>query len=253
VKNYELVLHRVEAELAAGRLRIGGRLPGERALAEQLGISRPSVREAVRVLEAMGVVRTATGSGPESGAVIVAEPVSPLTAVLRLHLATNHLPMGDVVQTRLLLESWSAREAAARELGTGELKVAEELLDRMDDTELSPEEFHLLDAEFHVALSGLAGNVLIAAVMASLRSAIHTYVLAAVPNLPDWGATAVGLRAEHRAILAAVRGGEPERAATLVTAHIRGFYQAAQLAPFGGGEGGAAEAEDDDHTDHQVE
>ena len=117
VKNYELVLHRVEADLAAGRLRIGGRLPGERVLAEQLGISRPSVREAVRVLEAMGVVRTATGSGPEAGAVIVAEPVSPLTAVLRLHLATNHLPMGDVVQTRLLLESWAAREAAERRGG----------------------------------------------------------------------------------------------------------------------------------------
>ncbi|TCC30321.1 FadR family transcriptional regulator [Kribbella speibonae] len=253
MKNYELVLHRVEADLAAGRLRIGGRLPGERALAEQLGISRPSVREAVRVLEAMGVVRTATGSGPEAGAVIVAEPVSPLTAVLRLHLATNHLPMGDVVQTRLLLESWSAREAAARELGAGELKVAEELLDRMDDAGLSPAEFHVLDAEFHVALSGLAGNVLIAAVMTSLRSAIHGYVLAAVPNLPDWEATARGLRSEHRAILAAVRGGEPEQAAELVTAHIRGFYQAAQLAPFGGGEGGAAEAEDDDRADDEVE
>lgn len=253
MKNYELVLHRVEADLAAGRLRIGGRLPGERALAEQLGISRPSVREAVRVLEAMGVVRTATGSGPEAGAVIVAEPVSPLTAVLRLHLATNHLPMGDVVQTRLLLESWSAREAAARELGAGELKVAEELLDRMDDAGLSPEEFHVLDAEFHVALSGLAGNVLIAAVMTSLRSAIHGYVLAAVPNLPDWEATARGLRSEHRAILAAVRGGEPEQAAELVTAHIRGFYQAAQLAPFGGGEGGAAEAEDDDRADDEVQ
>jgi GntR family transcriptional repressor for pyruvate dehydrogenase complex len=234
VKNYELVLHRVEADLAAGRLRIGGRLPGERVLAEQLGISRPSVREAVRVLEAMGVVRTATGSGPEAGAVIVAEPVSPLTAVLRLHLATNHLPMADVVQTRLLLESWSAREAAGRELGADELEVAEGLLDRMDDVGLTPEEFHQFDAEFHVALSGLAGNVLIAAVMASLRSAIHGYVLAAVPNLPDWEATAVGLRAEHRAILAAVREREPERAAELVTAHIRGFYQAAQLAPFGG-------------------
>ena len=253
MKNYELVLHRVEADLAAGRLRIGGRLPGERALAEQLGISRPSVREAVRVLEAMGVVRTATGSGPEAGAVIVAEPVSPLTAVLRLHLATNHLPMGDVVQTRLLLESWSAREAAARELEADELKVAEELLDRMDDTALSPEKFHVLDAEFHVALSGLAGNVLIAAVMTSLRSAIHGYVLAAVPNLPDWEATAVGLRAEHRAILAAVRGGEPERAAGLVTAHIRGFYQAAQLATFGGAEGGAAQAQDHDRADDQME
>ena len=229
MKNYELVLHRVEADLAAGPLRIGGRMPGERVLAEHLGISRPSVREAVRVLEAMGVVRTATGSGPEAGAVIVAEPVSPLTAVLRLHLATNHLPMGDVVQTRVLLESWSAREAAGREVAAGELKVAEELLDRMDVAGLSPEEFHLLDAEFHVALSGLAGNVLIAAVMASLRSAIHGYVLAAVPNLPDWEATAVGLRAEHRAIVEAVRGGEPDRAAELVTAHIRGFYEAAQL------------------------
>lgn len=229
MKNYELVLHRVEAELAAGRLRIGERLPGERALAEQLGISRPSVREAVRVLEAMGVVRTATGSGPEAGAVIVAEPVSPLTAVLRLHLATNHLPMGDVVQTRILLESWAAREAAGRRVETGELKLAEDLLDQMDAPGLSPEEFHLLDAEFHVALSGLAGNVLIAAVMASLRSAIHGYVLAAVPDLPDWEATAVGLRSEHRAILQAIRAGAPDDAADLVTAHIRGFYQAARL------------------------
>ncbi len=229
MKNYELVLHRVEAELAAGRLRIGERLPGERVLAEQLGISRPSVREAVRVLEAMGVVRTATGSGPEAGAVIVAEPVSPLTAVLRLHLATNHLPMGDVVQTRILLESWAAREAAGRQMEAGELKLAEDLLDQMDAPGMSPEEFHLLDAEFHVALSGLAGNVLIAAVMASLRSAIHGYVLAAVPNLPDWEATTIGLRAEHRAILKAIRAGEPDAAADLITAHIRGFYQAARL------------------------
>ncbi|MGW6281548.1 FadR/GntR family transcriptional regulator [Kribbella sp. NPDC055071] len=229
MKNYEVVLHRVEADLAAGRLRIGGRLPGERVLAEQLGISRPSVREAVRVLEAMGVVRTATGSGPEAGAVIVAEPVSPLTAVLRLHLATNHLPMGDVVQTRILLESWSAHEAAGRDVAADELEAAEELLDRMDVAGLSPEEFHLLDAEFHVALSVLAGNVLIAAVMTSLRSAIHEYVLAAVPNLPDWEATAVRLRAEHRGIVTAIRTGEPDRAAELVAAHIRGFYQAAQL------------------------
>ncbi|MEV0288280.1 MULTISPECIES: FCD domain-containing protein [unclassified Kribbella] len=253
MKNYELVLHRVEAELAAGRLRIGERLPGERVLAEQLGISRPSVREAVRVLEAMGVVRTATGSGPEAGAVIVAEPVSPLTAVLRLHLATNHLPMADVVQTRILLESWAAREAAGRQAAAGELKLAEDLLDQMDTEGLSPEEFHLLDAEFHVALSGLAGNVLIAAVMASLRSAIHGYVLAAVPNLPDWEATAVGLRAEHRAILKAIRAGEQGAAADLVTAHIKNFYEAAALAPFGGGESRTAQAGDDGGADDEVQ
>ncbi|WP_020390716.1 FadR/GntR family transcriptional regulator [Kribbella catacumbae] len=229
MKNYELVLNRVEADLAAGRLRLGGRLPGERSLAEQLGISRPSVREAVRVLEAMGVVRTATGSGPDAGAVIVAEPASPLTALLRLHLATNHLPMGDIVQTRVLLESWTAREAAQNQAGGEQLVVAEGLLDRMDEPGLTPEEFHLLDAEFHVALSALAGNVLIAAVMSSLRTAIHSYVLAAVPNLADWDATAVGLRAEHRSIVAAIRAGQGDEAAALITAHIEGFYRAAQL------------------------
>ncbi|MGC4938386.1 FadR/GntR family transcriptional regulator [Kribbella sp. DT2] len=232
MKNYELVLQQVEADLAAGRLRLGGRLPGERALAEQLGISRPSVREAVRVLEALGVVRTATGSGPEAGAVIVAEPSAPLTALLRLHLATSHLPMGDIVQTRVLLESWSAREAADQ-LAGGErlekLEIAEELLRRMDAGGLSPEEFHLLDAEFHVALAGLAGNVLIAAVMGSLRSAIHGYVLAAVPNLPDWDATVVGLRAEHHGIVGAIRDGRGEDAARLVTEHIEGFYRSARL------------------------
>jgi GntR family transcriptional repressor for pyruvate dehydrogenase complex len=229
VKNYELVLSRVEADLAAGRLRIGGRLPGERALAEQLGISRPSVREAIRVLEAMGVVRTASGLGPDAGAVIVAEPVSPLTSLLRLHLATNHLPMGDIVQTRVLLESWAAREAAGRIPRADELAAAEELLDLMEDPALTPERFHLLDAEFHVALAALAGNVLIAAVMSSLRSAIHSYVLAAVPNLTDWEATAAGLRAEHRSIVAAIRAGRPDEASDCVVAHIQGFYRAAQL------------------------
>lgn len=229
MKNYELVLSQVEADLAAGRLRLGGRLPGERALAEQLGISRPSVREAIRVLEALGVIRTAVGSGPDAGAVIVADPSSPMTSLLRLHLATNHLPIRDIVQTRVLLESWAAREAATRTDNEPGLKAADALLDRMDDLSISPEDFHLLDAEFHVALSGLAGNILIAAVMASLRSAIHGYVLAAVPNLPDWEATAVGLRAEHRAIITAIRAGDPTRAATEVTNHIEGFYRATRL------------------------
>jgi GntR family transcriptional repressor for pyruvate dehydrogenase complex len=229
VKNYELVLSRVEADLAAGRLRLGGRLPGERTLAEQLGISRPSVREAIRVLEAMGVVRTATGSGPDAGAVIVAEPASPLTSLLRLHLATNHLPMGDIVQTRVLLESWAAREAASRRPREDELATAQELLETMDGPDLTPGRFHLLDAEFHVALSALAGNVLIAAVMSSLRSAIHGYVLAAVPNLPNWEATAVRLRAEHGFILAAIQAGRPEQASALIVDHIEGFYRAAQL------------------------
>lgn len=228
MKTYELVLQRVEADLAAGRLRPGDRLPGERALAAELEVSRPSVREAIRVLEAMGVVRTAVGSGPDAGAVIVTEPSPPLTAILRLHLATQHLPMGDIVRTRVLLESWAVREAADA-AGPLDLGPATALLDEMDDPGLTPERFHRLDAEFHVALAALAGNALVSTFMSSLREAIHGYVLEAAAQLPDWDRVAGELRREHRAVLAAVAAGEPDRAADLVTAHIDGFYRIARV------------------------
>lgn len=228
MKTYELVLRQIEADLAAGRLRLGDRLPGERAMAGLLGVSRPSVREAIRVLEAMGVVRTAAGSGPEAGAVIVAEPASPLTATLRLHLATSHLPMGDIVQTRVLLESWAVREAAGR-AQPEQLAAAGQLLEAMDDADLPRERFHLLDAEFHVALAALAGNVLVSTIMASLREAIHGYVVAAAADLPDWENTADALRHQHRAVLAAIAAGDGERAASLVAEHIEGFYRDARL------------------------
>ncbi|PZF85333.1 FadR/GntR family transcriptional regulator [Jiangella anatolica] len=229
MRTHELVLRQVEADLAAGRLRLGDRLPGERALAGQLGISRPSVREAIRVLEAMGVVRTAVGSGPDAGAVIVADPASPLTATLRLHLATSHLPMGDIVQTRVLLESWAVREAAGR-ASPSQVAAAQQLLDAMDDPELPRERFHLLDAEFHVALAALAGNVLVSTIMASLREAIHGYVIAAVPTMAEWSPIATLLRSQHQAVLDAVAAGDGELAARLVADHIEGFYRTSRLA-----------------------
>jgi len=218
----DLVLRHVEDELASGRLRVGDRLPGERTLGSQLGISRASVREGIRVLEAMGVIRTAVGSGPDAGAVVVADTAAGITSALRLHLASSALPVADVVGTRLLLETWAVREAARRR-DEPPLEAAQALLDAMDGTE-AVEEFLRLDAEFHVTLSRAAGNAVIAAIMTSLRGAIHGYVLAAAPG--DWAPMARRLRRQHRNVLAAVRVGDGDRAARLVARHIEGFYRA---------------------------
>ena len=76
MRTHQVVLAHIEDDLTAGRIRLGDRLPGERALAERLGVSRPSVREAIKILEALGVIRTATGSGPEAGATVVADPAA---------------------------------------------------------------------------------------------------------------------------------------------------------------------------------
>ncbi|BBY19653.1 FadR/GntR family transcriptional regulator [Mycolicibacterium litorale] len=222
MRAHELVLHRIERDLAEGVLAVGDRLPGERVLAGDLAVSRSSVREAIRVLEAMGVVRTAVGSGPEAGAIVVADPISSIGAALRLHTATKHLPIADLVETRILLESWALREAADRR-PRPDLTAVDGCLDAMDDATLGPEQFLRLDAAFHVAMSELAGNVVVAAMMAALRDSIHGYVLAGVPLLDDWPAVAATLRREHRAIVAAVRRGHGIRAGELVCAHIRGY------------------------------
>ena len=112
MRTHQLVLGWIEEQLRAGSLAIGQRLPGERALAEQFGLSRTSVREAIRVLEALGVARSGVGSGPESGTTIIADPSTALGSALRLHVASSHLPVADMVQTRIMIESWACLHAA---------------------------------------------------------------------------------------------------------------------------------------------
>ncbi len=79
MKAHEVVMTWVTDELSSGRLRIGDRLPGERALAETLGVSRASLREALRVLEALGAIRSSTGSGPNAGTIVTAAPEQALS------------------------------------------------------------------------------------------------------------------------------------------------------------------------------
>ncbi|WP_026555981.1 FadR/GntR family transcriptional regulator [Arthrobacter sp. 35W] len=227
MRTHQLVLAWIEEQLAGGALTVGGRLPPERALATQLAVSRASVREAIRILEAMGVVRSGVGSGPDAGTVITADPTAALGSALRLHVATSHFPVADIVQTRVLLESWSVAHAAARGQAP-ELDAAAALLERMDAC-ADADEFLALDAAFHVELAKAAGNAVVGAMMGSLRAAIQGYASSLTANLPDWDATSARLQGEHRGILEAIRAGDGARAGTLVGAHIEGYYREAGM------------------------
>ena len=220
-------MRHIEAQLEAGDLAVGMRLPGERLLAEELGVSRSSVREALQVLGAMGVVRRSTGSGAESGAILVAEPAEGLNNALRLHVATRAFDVAQVVETRVLLESWAV--AAAARAG-GELSEINGLLDRMDAPEIAVEEFLHLDAELHVAMAALSRNAVVGQIMTSLRGAIESYVLGSVPKVGDWPQQLDKLRLEHRAVVAAISAGDPDLAAERVTQHINEFYERSGLA-----------------------
>ncbi|MCU1517807.1 MAG: transcriptional regulator, GntR family [Pseudarthrobacter sp.] len=226
MRTHQLVLHWIEGQLSEGRLAVGGRLPAERTLAEQLQVSRTSVREAIRILEAMGVVRAGVGSGPEAGTVVISDPTAALGSALRLHVATQHLPVADIVQTRVLLESWAASHARP---DSPELAAAADLLAEMDADGMAVDDFLALDVRFHLALADAAGNAVVSAMMGSLRESITGYASRLTGNLPDWGETALRLRAEHHGILAAIRNDDGGLAAKLVAAHIEGYYEEAGL------------------------
>jgi GntR family transcriptional regulator, transcriptional repressor for pyruvate dehydrogenase complex len=219
---WQSVLAHIEAALLDGTLVPGDHLPPERSLAAELGVGRSSVREAVRVLEAMGLVRTQTGSGPSAGAIIVATPHGALGALMRLQVAASGFRVADVVKTRLVLESSVVGDLA--DAGEPALAEASALLDAMDSPDLTAQEFLALDAQFHVSLAAASGNEVITAMMAGLRSAIEGYVQDGLASIDDWDTTADRLRSEHRSITAAVTAGDSLAARARMHAHITGYY-----------------------------
>lgn len=219
---WQVVLARIEADLAAGRLSPGDHIAPERALAAELGVGRSSVREAVRVLEVLGLLRTQTGSGPSSGAVITAAPSDGMSVLMRLQVAAQAFGVEDVVGTRLLLETGVVGELAAA--ADPDLSQADTLLAAMDDDTLTSHEFLALDAQFHLALAEAAGNQVIVATMAGLRTSIESYVRAGAAQLTDWSPVARRLRAEHRAIIGSVRAHHVDDARRQLHDHITGYF-----------------------------
>ncbi|MGC0366097.1 GntR family transcriptional repressor for pyruvate dehydrogenase complex [Rhodococcus sp. 27YEA15] len=219
---WEQVLSHLERRLVSGELVPGRRLPGERILAAELGVSRSSVREALRVMEALGLLKAQTGSGPTAGAMIVARPTGGMAMLIRMQVAAQGFPVSDVVKTRLVLES-EVMHLLASQRPAPDLSAAIELLESMDDPGLSPEEFLILDAHFHLALAHAAGNQVIAAMMTGLRESIESYVLAGAP-VDSWPTTCTRLRHEHRELVDAVTAGNIELARQRIVDHIHGYY-----------------------------
>lgn len=224
VPTYELVLRRIEEQLLSRSLRPGDKLPPERELATMLGASRPAVREALRVLQAQGILRSSVGTGADSGTVVMSAPLGALTRLLKVHLAVASFPLSDVVQARVMLERFSAIGAAAQR-SAATLDKIELILARMEIPDIGVDHFNELDTEFHVAIAESGGNRLIAdltvAIRESIRTDIHTTLLAE----RDWPTVRTRLRSDHRLIFEALRNADGPMAADLLERHIIGFYQ----------------------------
>lgn len=224
-KAYEAVLREVEVGIASGRLRVGDRLPAERDFAAKLGVSRASVREAVRALEAMGVVRSSVGNGPDGGTTLTTGSSEALTRLLRLHIGLSTFPMPDAIEARVMLERWSVR-LAAQSATDDEIAAMRGTLADMAQAGISREAFNVLDTRFHVQIAEAGHNALVADMTTAIRDAMSWWIGHSLRAASDWDEVVVDLRAGHEAILDDIVARRPREAADTIEAHIRTAYAA---------------------------
>lgn len=223
VRAYEQVLIQIEERIRSGQLRPGDRLPGERVLSERLQVSRPSLREALRVLEALEIIVPRRGSQGDAGAVIASEPGEALTNLLRFQIALSSFDMSDVVETRVIVERGAARRAAAR-ASPEHLSEMEHFLEVMANPGLSLPEFNEADTDFHLTVAKASGNRMLANWMQAIRGAVRQEMTTAFDAIDDWRARQAQLVEEHRGIYDAIRDGTGEEAALRIEDHITKFY-----------------------------
>lgn len=223
LRTHEHVLEQIQQQIASGRLSPGDRLPGERELAEYLDVSRAGVREALRVLEAMGVISAGVGSGPSSGSVVTSSGSNALANLLSLHVALSRFGQREVMDVRVQLERWAASEAASRADKTG-MQQLRDIVQRMRRPGIGYVEFNELDTSFHVTLAQISGNTLLADLMGALREVLRREMLVVFEQLADWRSTAEHLAQEHEGLLETIELGDTARAADQIEKHISVFY-----------------------------
>lgn len=220
---FEEILDQLEEAILAGQLSVGDKLPPERELAARLGVSRTSVREALRVLEALGLVDVRRGA--EHGVRLREEPGNAFVDVLRFLIALRHLTEETVLEFRLVLQVWAAGRAAERrddEL-IGQLGG---IVEQMEAKPLDPIQFRSVDIDFHSTLVRGSRNELATLIFEAIRHSTEQMILDALLLERDWDSLRERLTREHRAILSAIEGGDIDASKRLVESHIRGFWAA---------------------------
>jgi GntR family transcriptional regulator, transcriptional repressor for pyruvate dehydrogenase complex len=205
-----------------GRLAPGQRLPSERALSEALGISRPTVREAIRSLQAMHILESRHGAGTFVASLSVEELLGPLQFVLSL--ADGGLE--QLFEVRLLLEPGAAALAAERVTPQALTALRECAARARAETLDDPEAMLRLDTELHERIVRASANPLLEHLWAA-TSALGAESRAYTARLPGILRQTI---AEHQAIVDAIATGDADAAQTAMASHIERIRDTA-LAP----------------------
>ncbi|MET8243034.1 FadR/GntR family transcriptional regulator [Streptomyces sp. NPDC005202] len=201
------------------KLRPGASLPTESELMEDLGVSRNSVREALKALQALDIVEIRHGYGTYVGQASLTPFVDGLTFRTLTRPDDEMGALNEILQVREVLEKGLIRRVATT-LSKPELDRLEAVVERMEEAGAEGQSFPELDREFHELLYGSLGNALVP----QLLSAFWT-VFRRVARARDWtdGTTPELTARRHRDIVTALRARDVEGAERAMADHFRGI------------------------------
>ncbi len=214
------VVRQIELLILRGILRPGERLTSERELSDRLGVSRPSLRDAVAVLQDQGLLSSRAGAG-----IFVANVLgSAFSPALTRLFATHDEAVFDYLSFRRDIEALAA-ERAARLGSDSDLQVIQAIFDKMAAAR-TPEDEAQLDAQFHTAIIEASHNVVMLHMMRSMFELLQTGVFYNRQVMFKQRTTRAALLGQHRAINDALQARDPLAARTAIEAHL-GFVETA--------------------------
>ncbi|NVO57505.1 FCD domain-containing protein [Rhodobacteraceae bacterium B1Z28] len=211
------VVQQIELLILRGILRPGERLPPERELAERMGVSRPSLRDAISELQQQGLLTAKAGSG-----IYVAEVLGSAFSPALIRLFGSHdEAVFDYLSFRRDMEGLTA-ERAARLGSNSDLKVIQTIFDKMEaahDRNAAEDEAQL-DAQFHMAIIEASHNVVMLHMMRSMFDLLRQGVFYNRQIMFQQQTTREAILDQHRAINTALQARDPAAARAAVEAHL---------------------------------
>jgi GntR family transcriptional regulator, transcriptional repressor for pyruvate dehydrogenase complex len=216
---HEAIVQQLQSLILGGKLPAGSRLPSERAMMTEFNVSRPTVREALRVAESMGLISVRPGD--PGGAKVLANPSIGLSRVFDSLVQAGSAGGPDLLEVRIALDSAAAALAAQ---SPGRLEPVAAILEEMRTTE-DVHAFADLDARFHELIAAVTGNRILQVVFQALDLPIRNLIESRLKSSLRQSRQAT-LR-HHVAILSAIQSGNAHRAARAARSHLRDFYSSA--------------------------
>ena len=213
----ENAIAKIKEMIVSGELAPGDRVPREQDLAQRLGLSRSSLREAVRALSWIGILDVRQGDGTYVTSLDSTLLVDAMSFIVDLH---HDRSVTHILEVRGVLEA-AASALAAQHIGDEELAELHRLIDAAADC-ATIEEFVDNDLEFHRRIAVASRNPVLASLLDSLASRISR---ARVWRGVMQGGASDRSLIEHRALVAALEQHRPEQARAWATVHISGVEE----------------------------